>query len=146
MKNLILFILLSFNLAITIHSQNTPLVVPLWENGAPGFEDRKNVPEEAKEYWVKNVNNPTITVFKPENPNGAAVLIFPGGGHRLLVFDEEGTKTARYLNTLGVTGIVLKYRLFREKDSPYSIEWTGRARENASARSWSVKTGRAPPM
>ncbi|MEQ9442714.1 MAG: alpha/beta hydrolase [Cyclobacteriaceae bacterium] len=121
MKYLFLFTLLWFSF-LTAKSQNAPLVVPLWEQGAPGFEDRKDKPEEAKEYWVRQVHNPSITVFEAENPNGAAVLIFPGGGHRLLVFDEEGTKTAKYLNTLGVTGIVLKYRLFREENSPYTLE------------------------
>jgi len=121
MKNSLLFSLL-FISSLTTYSQNNPFVVYLWENGAPGFEDKKNEPEEAREYWVKNVHNPSLTVFKAENPNGSAVLIFPGGGHRLLVFDEEGTKTARYLNTLGVTGIVLKYRLFREENSPYSVQ------------------------
>jgi acetyl esterase/lipase len=121
MKNLLIIGFLCF-VGYTARSQNTPLVVPLWENGAPGFEDKKNEPEEAREYWVKNVHNPSITVFKAAYPNGSAVLIFPGGGHRLLVFDEEGTKTARYLNTLGVTGIVLKYRLYREAGSPYSVE------------------------
>lgn len=121
MKYALFFVLYLFALT-TVHSQNAPIIIPLWENGAPGFEDKKNEPEEAKEYWVKNVHNPTITIFKPENPNGSAVLIFPGGGHRLLVFDEEGTKTAKFLNTLGVTGIVLKYRLFREENSPYSMQ------------------------
>lgn len=121
MKNTSLFTLFLCTV-LTVQSQNAPMVVALWENGAPGFENKKNEPEEAKDYWVKNVHNPSITVFRPETPNGSAVLIFPGGGHRLLVFDEEGTKTAKYLNTLGVTGIVLKYRLFREKDSPYSIK------------------------
>ena len=42
-------------------SQSKPLVIPLWENGAPGFENLKNQPEEAKYYWVKHINNPTIT-------------------------------------------------------------------------------------
>lgn len=121
MKNKLLFILF-FIIAISVQSQNDPLVVPLWENGAPGFENKKDIPEDAKEYWVKNVHNPSITVFRPENPNGSAVLIFPGGGHRLLVIDEEGMKTAKYLSTLGVTGIVLKYRLFREEGSPYTIK------------------------
>ncbi|MEP7230910.1 MAG: alpha/beta hydrolase [Ginsengibacter sp.] len=105
-------------------SQNKPLVIPLWQNGAPGFENLKNEPEEAKSYWVKHINNPTITVYFPakEKANGTAVIICPGGGHRLLVIDEEGTKPALFLNSLGVTAFVLKYRLGREENSPYSVE------------------------
>ncbi len=105
-------------------SQNKPLVVPLWQNGAPGFENLKNEPEEAKSYWVKHINNPTITAYFPakEKANGTAVIICPGGGHRLLVIDEEGTKPALFLNSLGVTAFVLKYRLGREENSPYSVE------------------------
>ena len=97
-----------FLASIFIHAQNQPMVFSLWKDGAPGFENKKSISGEAKEYWVKNVHNPSIVVFKPEKPNGSAVLIFPGGGHRLLVFDEEGTKSAKFLNTLGVTGVVLK--------------------------------------
>jgi hypothetical protein len=38
---------------------------PLWEKGAPGFEDRRDEPELAKDYWVRNIHNPSITVFLP---------------------------------------------------------------------------------
>jgi acetyl esterase/lipase len=96
----------------------------LWTNGAPGFEDRRNEPEQAQSYWVKNIHNPSITVFLPpkEKANGAAVLIFPGGGHRELVFNAEGVEPARYLTNLGVAAFVLKYRLAREPGSPYSLQ------------------------
>ncbi|MDQ6812155.1 MAG: alpha/beta hydrolase, partial [Bacteroidota bacterium] len=105
-------------------SQAKPIVVPLWQNGAPGFESRKNEPEEAKEYWVKNIHNPSIAVYLPpkEKRTGAAVVICPGGGHRLLVYNAEGVEPALFLNTLGVTAIVLKYRLAREENSPYSLD------------------------
>jgi len=103
-------------------AQESPEVIHLWENGAPGYESRKNEPEKAKDWWVKNIHNPSITVFKPENPNGSAIVICPGGGHKELVFDEEGTKAAKFLNEIGVTAIVLKYRLFREKGSDYSFK------------------------
>src|SRR5215472_78686 len=98
-------------------------VIPLWPNGAPGFEDRRNEPEQAKDYWVRNIHNPSLTVFLPpkEKANGAAVLICPGGGHRELVFKAEGVEPARYLNNLGVAAFVLKYRLARETNSPYSL-------------------------
>ena len=96
-------------------------VVPLWKNGAPGFESRKNEPEQAKDWWVRNVHNPTVTVFLPpkEIATGTAVIICPGGGFRNLVFNAEGVDAARFLNKLGVAAFVLKYRLFREEDSPY---------------------------
>jgi acetyl esterase/lipase len=98
--------------------------IPLWAKGAPGFEDRKNEPIQAKDYWVKNVHNPSVTVFLPpaEKATGAAVIICPGGGHRMLVYKAEGEEPAAYLNSIGVAAFVLKYRLGREENSPYSIE------------------------
>src|SRR5450631_4068918 len=103
-----------------LFAQSDSLVIPLWKNGAPGFENRKNEPEETKDYWVKNINNPSITVFFPpaEVANGTAVLISPGGGLRLLVLKSEGLDPAKSLNNLGITAIVLKYRLPREPNSP----------------------------
>jgi acetyl esterase/lipase len=54
---------------------------------------------------------PTITIYKPEKPNGAAVIIFPGGAYAFLAFDEEGTKIAEAFKAKGVTAFVVKYRL-----------------------------------
>src|SRR5476649_2341802 len=60
----------------------TPEVIHLWPNGAPGYEARKDEPEQAKDYWVKNIHNPSLTVFLPPpgKANGTAVVICPGGG------------------------------------------------------------------
>ena len=57
-----------------------------------------------------------------EKANGCAVVVAPGGGFRELVIGPEGRQAAEFLNTLGVTVFVLKYRLPAEKDSPYKIE------------------------
>lgn len=99
-------------------------VIPLWEKGAPGFESRRNEPEQAKDYWVKNIHNPSLTVYAPPagTANGAAVVICPGGGHRLLVYNSEGVAPAKFYNSLGITVFILKYRLGRDTLSPYKIE------------------------
>ncbi|MDR6805452.1 acetyl esterase/lipase [Dyadobacter sp. BE34] len=98
--------------------------IPLWENGAPGFESKRNEPESAKDYWVKNIHNPSLQVFTPPagKANGTAVVVCPGGGFRLLVYNAEGIQPAEYLAKLGITVFVLKYRLPREEGSPYSLD------------------------
>ena len=112
-------VLLSSTWAILAQEQ-----LPLWEKGPPGFVERRNEPERAESYWVRNIHNPSLTVFLPprEKANGTAVVICPGGGHRELVFKAEGEEPARFLNSLGVTAFALKYRLGREEGSPYSID------------------------
>ena len=98
-------------------------VIHLWPNGAPGFEDRKDIPEQAASYWVKNVNNPSITVFLPakEKATGAAVIVCPGGGFRELGFIPEGIEAADYFNSIGVAAFALKYRLPREAGSVFNM-------------------------
>src|SRR5882757_8246341 len=112
-----------FLFPLIISAQTNPIVIPLWTNGAPGFENRRNEPEQAKDYWVKNIHNPSITIYLPskEKATGAAVVIFPGGGHRLLVFNAEGRDPARFLNSIGVAAFIVKYRLFREDSNLYSL-------------------------
>jgi endo-1,4-beta-xylanase len=102
--------------------------VPLWPNGAPGFESRKDEKEvrevqKSGEYKVTNVHNPSLTVFLPpkDKATGAAVVICPGGGHRELWVLHEGENAAKWLSDRGVAAFVLKYRLAREKGSPYKI-------------------------
>jgi endo-1,4-beta-xylanase len=108
-------------------ADDEPQEIPLWPNGAPGFEKRKDEKEvktaQGKEYKITNVHNPTLTVFLPprEKANGAAVVIAPGGGFRELWMMHEGVNEAKWLNEHGVAAFVLKYRLPREKDSPYKL-------------------------
>lgn len=133
------------------NAQDTAIQIPLWSNGAPGFESRRNEPEEAKDYWVKNIHNPSITVYLPpkDKATGAAVVIFPGGGHRLLVFNAEGRDPARFLNSIGVAAFIVKYRLFREDSTIYTFEKTTRQDAyramrlvRSRAAGWGIDTGR----
>ena len=69
--------------------------------------------------YVHNVQNPSLTVFRadPRHANGAAMIVIPGGGHRMLVFQNEGVARRKALNRYGITVFVLKYRLAREPGS-----------------------------
>lgn len=61
---------------------------------------------------VRNVSKPTITIFPPKGKNtGAAVVVFPGGGYQVLAVELEGSEICEWLASIGVTGILLKYRV-----------------------------------
>ena len=105
--------------------------VPLWANGAPGSEalrDKKETiaPPSGPHDSVKvsSIHNPSLLVYLPpkEKATGAAMIVAPGGGHRFLSIDTEGTNVAEWLNSIGVAAFVLKYRLAREEGSPYKVE------------------------
>jgi acetyl esterase/lipase len=115
------FFLATFALAATANAQQ---VIPLWGAGAPGFESRRDEPEQHKDWWYKSIHNPSLTVFVPPagKANGTAVVVVAGGGHRELVFDPEGVEPAQYLASIGVTAFALKYRLFREPGSKYTMD------------------------
>lgn len=69
---------------------------------------------------IGNVSIPTITVYPapPDKATGAAVLVCPGGAYRILAWDLEGTEVCEWLNSIGVTGVLLKYRVPARRDVP----------------------------
>jgi len=79
-KNTGCFLVL-YSLSLIAQAQDNGIKISLWPKGAPGFESRRSEPEQAKDWWVKNIHNPSITVFLPpkEKATGAAVIICPGG-------------------------------------------------------------------
>ena len=119
---------LSLGLAAAAAAQDH-VRVPLWPNGAPGSESRRREAEVARDYWVKNIHDPSLTVYlpAPDKATGAACVVVPGGGHRELVFKAEGEEPAEFLAGLGVAAFALKYRLAREPGSSYAIEREARA-------------------
>jgi len=111
-------------LAAPLLAASEPLVLNVWPGPPPG--DTKTLPPEADQtkdsdkliagrriIKLGNVATPQLAVYRPakENDTGAAVVICPGGGFSILAYDLEGTEVAAWLNSIGVTGIVLKYRV-----------------------------------
>jgi acetyl esterase/lipase len=72
---------------------------------------------------VIHVQAPSVTVFRadPGHANGVGIMVVPGGGHRMLIWTNEGVLRACALNRFGVTAFVLKYRSAREAGSTYDI-------------------------
>ena len=111
-----------------------PLVVELWPGKVPDETDKigadmeymsrkltkKEVVVTESTRLVTNVTKPTITIYRPakDKDTGAAVLIFPGGGYWDLYWELEGEEVAAWLNSQGLTGIILKYRVPRRPDEP----------------------------
>jgi acetyl esterase/lipase len=97
--------------------------LPLWPNGAPGAQpnplpegdtttEKDNRPAGKLVIRIGNVSNPTLTLYTPKDKNtGAAVVVFPGGGYRILAIDLEGTEVCDWLNSAGITCILVKYRV-----------------------------------
>lgn len=69
---------------------------------------------------VTNVSQPTMTVYSPTGTNtGVAMVVFPGGGYQVLAMDLEGTEICDWLNSKGITGVLLKYRVPAKREGPY---------------------------
>lgn len=95
-------------------------VIPLWQEGIPGaiaeatyIEKIETKDEAGRPTRISHVTQPTLTVYHPtkEKATGAAVLICPGGGYGILAVQHEGVEVAQWLNSLGITAAILKYRL-----------------------------------
>src|SRR5262249_42539404 len=97
----------SLLVASLVPGQPAPQIIPLWEGKAPD-----TVGDSA-------VDKPSITWYRPEKPNGTAVVVCPGGGDGFLADDHEGKQVAEFFNGLGVSAFVLKYRIVtKERPGP----------------------------
>ncbi len=106
--------------------------IPLWPGPAPG--ETVGLPPEIDitkptddliagrpVLRLGNVTTPTMTIYRPDpaKDTGAAVLVCPGGGYYILAIDLEGTEVCAWLNSIGVTGVLLKYRVPRRAGLPH---------------------------
>ncbi|MGA2245343.1 MAG: alpha/beta hydrolase [Verrucomicrobiota bacterium] len=108
--------------------------IPLWPKGVPdekssmGEEHDTTKPSDGlvagqRVIRLTNVSQPAITLYRPSKSqaNGAAVVVCPGGGYSILAMDLEGTEICKWLNSIGVTGVLLKYRVPERPGDPNHI-------------------------
>ncbi len=131
-SSFLLFAVLS--LAWRGSAAENPFVVDVWPGDPPdpsgnvGPEhivmspklDKKHLEVTEPTRMITGVTRPTITIYRPakEKETGTAVVICPGGGYWSLYWELEGEEVATWLNSLGVTGVILKYRVPRGPDEP----------------------------
>lgn len=119
---------LLITLTLLVQPANRPAEIPLWPAGAPGSEG-KSTPEvittsASGELSVSGIHSPSITPYLPskDKATGLAILVIPGGGHRVLAITHEGDNVAEWLRGHGIAAFVLKHRLAREANSTYKVE------------------------
>lgn len=139
-----------------------PQVVPIWPGkpaddvGIAGDEKFFQLIVKGKPYevdgkptkWLTNVTKPTLTIYQPakDKNTGVAMLIAPGGGYHNLGWDVEGEEIAVWLNSIGVTGIILKYRCPRRPGDEKGVPPAGPLKDaqraislvRSKARDWGI--------
>ena len=119
MKLLPIFLALPF---WNVHAEL--LTLPLWTSEIPGEKEQKVGKEKVEDRnndgitRTSNVSKPTITIYPAhaDKTTGAAVIVAPGGGYSILASKHEGTDVCTWLNEIGVTAVLLKYRVPRRKN------------------------------
>nr|WP_319272739.1 alpha/beta hydrolase [uncultured Draconibacterium sp.] len=134
----IVFVLFVFS----AQAQNNETIY-LWPGDVPGETGAKHEPVQTADtsgniIRLTDVTNPAMIVFEPEESvkNGAAVIVCPGGGYRILAMDLEGTEVAEWLSKLGYTAFVLQYRVpGKQQEALYDMERAMRiVRSQAASR------------
>lgn len=121
------------------------LTIDVWTDGKmPGKgalepeQDMPAKPDQVKR--ITNISRPTLTIFpapKKDVPP-PAVIICPGGGYNYVVYDKEGTEVAAWLNSVGITALVLKYRVPRNRDGAFQDMQRAISLTRANAAVWNI--------
>jgi acetyl esterase/lipase len=107
-----------------------PITLKLWPDGPPSAMAPRSEatlkatksPGSSGSTRLTDVTDPIITVYRPEKPNGVSVIVAPGGGYTFLAYAHEGTQVCEWLNSLGITAVLLKYRTpTRDETEPFAL-------------------------
>lgn len=146
------------------HSENPQVMIDLWPEGPPGpamdvgeevdvTKDTDDLIAGRRIIKLTNVKSPQAHVYLPpaEKRNGSVCIVCPGGGFNILAWDLEGTEVAEWLNSLGVTAVVLKYRVPTRNQDPMWLASTQDAQRTvsivrANAEKWQIDAKRVALM
>lgn len=130
------FFILTMTILISGLGMNAQQKVKLWKEAPTenGITEKESIERDGT--WLTNISEAELTIYPADknNNSGVAVVICPGGGYAGLAIEHEGVQFAKWLNTQGVTGVVLKYRLPNQnKEVPLDDTWQAirYVRENA---------------
>jgi acetyl esterase/lipase len=160
MKSLLTLIAVSFcasPLLSTLAQEPAPaqatVTLPIWPKdkmpgkGSEGIEHAAPARGDGV-IRLTDINEPTIAVFKAPGAGKAtpAVIICPGGGYSILAYNKEGTEIAAWLNSIGITGVVLKYRVPKNQDGAFQDIQRAVRLVRQSAATWNIATNRIGVM
>ena len=126
MRAMALGLMLALGVSAMVRADDAgkPMVIDLWPGAAPGetgtVAEEKLTTKNGTVTSITNVSKPTLSVYRPaaDKNSGVAIVVCPGGGYTNLAWDHEGEQVARWLNSIGVTAAVLKYRVPRREGTP----------------------------
>lgn len=114
-------------IAILAHAGDAtaPQTLEIWPMSPPGDdgsigEEKATKLSDGRTTGLTNISKPTVTVYRPEasKNTGLGIVVCPGGGYNMLAWDHEGEQVAQWLNSAGVTAVLLKYRVPRRPGTP----------------------------
>lgn len=130
-------------------AHGAPTVVDVWPEGKMPGKGAKAPEAEVKRndrfHRITNVSRPTLTVFRANREDGSpapAVIVCPGGGYSYVVVDKEGSEIAEWLNSVGITAFVLKYRTPNNREGALQDAQRAVSLLRARAGDWNIDPGR----
>lgn len=119
------------------------LIVDVWTpNKMPGnaaVEPEAEMPDKGDRVQrITNISRPTLALFPAKNKNAPAVIVCPGGGYNYVTYNKEGTEVAEWLNSLGLTALVLKYRTPKNRDGAFQDLQRALSLTRFNAKKWKI--------
>lgn len=118
-------------------------VTDVWKKGympgAAATELETELPAKPdKVQRITNISNPTLSIYPAKAKNAPAVIVCPGGGYNYVTYNKEGVEVAEWLNSLGMTALILKYRTPKNREGAFQDLQRALSLTRANAKKWNI--------